>query len=352
MLRDTNMTSRSTRFRPLAAAAAAAAACALLAPATALAQDPPDGPSSPPPLPEPAEAQPAPSPTCRLGDHEGFDEADARTAGRLVCAEIVHAGAAAGTHYRVALGKLGSVTILSVAREGETPGSTADSREMRLQNIEEVMVAAPRIAEAIVKGLPLSETEKVDNLVSSEARQPKSKPGKTHFALGLVGMLPPLDQGLSPAAGLNLDVHYETGSQQFEVGGSMRIGGGNGGPNNPAICNFFFIFGLGGRWYSSDTDVSPYLGGGLSWSYLNLSLPGQSAYQGDGNGLGAYVDAGVQILRTHHAHLAFGARLDLPFYSLKDQNYYYPGISTQGAPPAPPSSIYYAPLSLEIRLTF
>jgi hypothetical protein len=328
--------------------AAAAAACALLAPATALAQEPQD---NPPPLPEPVEAQPAPSATCRLGDHEGFDEADARTAARLVCADIAHAGAAPGTHYRVALGKLGSATILSVAREGETPGSTADSREMRLQNIEEVMVAAPRIAEAIVKGLPLSETEKVDNLVSSETRQPKSKPGKTHFALGLVGLLPPLDQGLSPAAGLDLDVHYETGSQQFEVGGSMRFGGGSGGANNPAICNGFFTFSLGGRWYSSDTDVSPYLGGGISWSYLSLSLPGQSGFQGNGNGLGAYVDAGVQILRTHHAHLAFGARLDLPFFSVKDDSYYY-GYSAAGSPPPPPSSIYYAPLSLEIRLTF
>jgi hypothetical protein len=329
--------------------AAAAAACALFAPATALAQEPPD---NPPPL-EQLPAPSAPSPACRLGDHEGFDEADARTAARLVCAEIAHAGAPAGTHYRVALGKLGSTTILSVAREGDTPGSTADSREMRLQKIEEVMVAAPRIAEAIVKGLPITETEKVDNLVGQETRQPLSKPGKTHFALGLVGVLPPLDQGLTPSPGLVLDVHYETGSQQFEVGGSMRFGGGNGGADNPAICNGFFVFSLGGRWYSADTDVSPYLGGGLSWSFLNLSLPGQTGFQGQGSGLGAYVDAGVEILRTHHAHLAFGARLDLPFFSVKDQGYSTGFSSTPGytAPP-PPSSIYYAPLSLEIRLTF
>jgi hypothetical protein len=340
----------STTPRVTKRLAAAVAACTLLAPATALAQEPLEPlPASGEPAPPPA---PAPSSTCRLGDHEGFDEADARTAARLVCSEIAHAGAPAGTHYRVALGKLGSTTILSVAREGETPGSTADSREMRLQNIEEVMVAAPRIAESIVKGLSLTETEKVDNLVGGETRQPKSKPGKTHFALGLVGVLPPLDQGLTPAAGLDLDVHYETGSQQFEVGGSMRFGGGNGGSNSPAICNGFFIFSLGGRWYTADTDVSPYLGGGLSWSYLNLSLPGQGNY--DSTGLGTYVDAGVQILRTHHAHLAFGARLDLPFFSVRSQGYYYSGYSSPGVsqPPPPPSSIYYAPLSLEIRLTF
>jgi hypothetical protein len=345
MLRNTTMAPRTTP-RVTKRLAAAAAACALLAPATALAQEPLEA------LPASEPAPAAASPTCRLGDHEGLDEADARTAARLVCAEIAHAGAPAGTHYRVTLGKLGSATILSVAREGEIPGSTADSREMRLQNIEEVMVAAPRIAEAIVKGLPLSETEKVDNLVGGETRQPKSKPGKTHFALGLVGLLPPLDRGLSPAAGLNLDVHYETGSQQFEVGGSMRFGGGSGGENNPPICNGFFFFSMGGRWYSADTDTSPYLGGGLSWSYLNLWIPGQGNY--DSNGLGAFVDAGVQILRTHHAHLAFGARLDLPFYSVREKGYYGYYYSSAGVPQTPPapSSIYYAPLSLEIRLTF
>ncbi len=323
-----------------------------LTPTFAFADDAPDTPVAP------STASSSAASTCRLGDYEGFDDADAHTTERVVCAEIARAGASAGAHYRVSLGKLGSATILSVAREGDTPGSTADSREMRLQNIEEVMVAAPRIAESIAKGTPLLETEKVDNLVGQDTRQPKSKPGKTHFALGLVGLLPPIDQGLTPAPGLVLDVHYETGSQNLELGGSMRFGGGNGsGP--AAVSNGFFAFSLGGRWYTTDTDVSPYVGGGLTWSVLDLHMP-DAGVDASNNGLGAYADAGVQILRTHHAHLALGLRLDLPFFALNNSEY----VVETGASPAPGGAgtpqptaavqhtYYYAPLSMELRLTF
>ncbi len=313
---------------------------AMAVPATALAQEPQEAPVAP------AAPSQAAGSTCRLGDHEGFEEADARTAAQLVCAEIARAGASPGAHFRVSLGKLGSVTILSVAREGDTPGSTADSREIRLQGIEEAMVAAPRIAESIVKGTPLSETEKVDNLVSQETRQPKVKPGKTHFALGLVGLLPPLDQGLTPAPGVDLDIHYETGSQQFEVGGDMRFGGAGGG-GHQAVADGYFAFSVGGRWFTADTDMSPYIGSGLSWSFLSLSLPGVAGLEAKNSGLGAYVDAGVQILRTHNAHLALGVRLDLPFFSLNNQNGSY--SSSPGA--VAPSTYYYAPLSVELRIT-
>src|SRR5262249_19805538 len=122
-------------------------------------------------------------PACRLGEHAGIDEPSAQTATQVVCDAIQHAGASPGERYRVTLGRLGSIVVLGVEQEGGTVGSTVDSRHMRLQGIEEVTVAAPRIAESLVRGTPLPETEKVDNLVGEETRQPKSKPGKTHFAL-------------------------------------------------------------------------------------------------------------------------------------------------------------------------
>jgi hypothetical protein len=224
---------------------------------------------------------------------------------------------------------------------------------MRLQGIEEVTVAAPRIAESMVHGTPLPETEKVDNLVGDETRQPKSRPGKTHFALGLVGITPPLDRGLTPSPGIDLDVHYETGNQRLELGGSMRFGGADGSSTD--VLSGFFIFSLGTRFYTTDTDVSPYVGGGLTFSYLNLALP-SAGYSGDGDGLGAYLNAGVEVLRTHHAHLAIGARLDVPFFALKNKEYsgtYCYG--TNCSPPqasTAPNSVYYAPISIETRLTF
>jgi len=325
-------------------------AAAVLTSAAALAQEPEE-------LPPPAAEPPPPAvtvsiPPCRLAEHAGFEEADARTAAMLVCASIAHAGASPNARYRVSLGKLGTIIILSVAEEGTTIGSTVDSREMRLQGIEEVDVAAPRIAASIVHGVPLVETEKVDNLVGGDTRMPKSRPGTVHFALGLVGMAPPLDQGLSPAPGLMLDIHYETPNQRFELGGAFRGGGGSASNQSPSIG--FAIFSVGGRYYTADTDFSPYVGGGLSWGYLNLSVPGQNI-SGDNSGLGAYVDAGVEILRTHHTHLALGARLDVPFFALNtnpSESTYNATTGTYATPTPTQSTYFYAPLSLELRLTF
>jgi len=329
--------------------AAAVVASALLAPATAFAQD--VEPDAPPPEAPPSGVTLS-IPPCRLAEHAGFEEADARTAGQLVCLAIGRAGASQAVRYRVSLGKLGNTIILVVAQEGPSIGSTVDSREMRLQGIEEVEIAAPRIAESIVHGTPLAETQKVDNLVGGETRQPKTAPGKVHFALGLIGMMPPLDQGAAPAPGFNLDLHYETGSGRLELGGSFRAGGGAASNTAPSMS--FAIFSLGGRYYTSDTDFSPYVGGGLSWGYLNLKVDGQTE-SGDNSGLGAYVDAGIEVMRTHHTHLAFGARLDLPFYALNMTSYQesVPNNYSYGTTVSPTSpTYYYAPLSIEARLTF
>jgi hypothetical protein len=344
-----------------ALASVAALASFLLAPASAFAQEPEERPAPPmAPLPPPVEVVPpgvtVVMPPCRLAEHAGYEEPDSRTAAQLVCASIARAGASPADHYRISLGKLGSAVILSVAREGSTVGSTVDSREMRLTSIEEVEVAAPRIADAIVHGVPLVETEKVDNLVGPETRQPKSKAGKVHFALGLLGMAPPLNVGVSPSPGMILDTHYETGSQRLELTGSFRFAAGSGDNTNPQASAV--LFSIGTRYFTSDTDFSPYVGGGLSWGYYELKLPASDSIgytDAQSSGLGAYVDAGFEILRTHHAHLALGARVDVPFFALRNQG---SGIGSYDASGnyvyTPPSSsgFYYVPVSLEMRLTF
>jgi hypothetical protein len=223
---------------------------------------------------------------------------------------------------------------------------------MRLSGIEEVEVAAPRVADSIVRGVPLDETAKVDNIVGNEARQPKSRSGKAHFGLGLLGMSPPVDQSVAPSPGMILDLHYETGNQRIELGGSFRFGVGPGGYTQPSASSA--IFSMGARYFLSDADVSPYFGGGLSWEYLSLSVPDQGL-NANSSGLGAYVDAGFEVLRTHHTHLAVGARLDLPFFALNDQTSYYTPAGSYcngGCNASAPSNYYYAPLSLEMRLTF
>lgn len=333
--------------------AAAATLALLLAPTVALAQEPMPplpAPEDAPPPPPPAPAQPPAPVSCVLGGHAGIDDADAQTTGRLVCDEIARTSPPPGSRYRVDIGKLGSTIILSVAREGDRPGTTADSRELRLQSIEEVSVAAPRLAGAIVHGEPITETVTTENVVGEETRVPKTRPGSIHFALGLTGLLPPLDQGVAPAAGVMMDWHYE--ARRLEMGVGLRGGGGSGGGNEPSMG--YFMIDVGGRYYFSDADFSPYVGGGLEWMYLNLSVPNEN-FSGSNGGLGGFADAGVEVLRTHHAHLAIGMRLDMPFFSIQNGNG-NPSTGTYAAngpvTTTFTSSTYYAPVSLEMRLTF
>ena len=334
-----------------------------LAPSLAHAQEPEDpetktdAPATPAPaattaatpVVAPADARPM----CRLGEHDGIDEASASTATQIVCDAIQHAGSSPSEHFRVSLGTLGNIVVLTVTEEGATPGSTVDSRTLRLQHVEEIPVAAPRIAEALVRGTPVEETQKVDNLVGEETRVPRSKGGHTKFAMGLMGVMPPLDKGLTPSPGIMLDLHYETANGRLELGGDMRFGGGSNNDDTIAAVNGFFEFSLGGRYYTTDTDFSPYIGGGFAWSYFNLTIPG--TFSNDHSGLGAYVDTGFEVLRTHSTHLAVGARLDLPFYSFRDPQYLqsacaYGSTCTGGGGAV--TSFYYAPVSLEMRLTF
>lgn len=314
--------------------AAAFAASSLLGSSAALADDL-DPATAPPPPPAPIATS-----RCTLGAHAGIPDADAMTAAQVVCDEIFKLGAPANAHYRVGLGKLGNVIILSVTVES-SPGVTQDHKQMQLSSIEEVSVAAPRLAQAAVHGTPLQQTQTVDNIVGDEARKPRKKSGSTHFALGLIGVLPPLSAGGSPAPGIDLDFSYE--ASNFSLNAGLR--GASGGQDQAHVG--YFALTIGGRYFLTDTDIAPFIGGGMAWTTLTART---SSFNGDNNGLGAYGEIGVQALRTHRTHLTLGLRADLPFYSLKEgssvYNYATQSYSTSNA------SLYYVPLTISLGITF
>jgi hypothetical protein len=295
----------------------------------------------------PALAQ-TPEGACQLAESGGVARGDAETATRLICSEIVQAGAPPDAHYHVAFGTLGSLVIVSVDREDGGPQTAADSRSMTLHGIEEVRVAGPRLAAAIVHGSPIVETETVDNLVDDETRLPLARPVRLRVGMGLAGALAPYE-GMTVAPGLLLDLHYEI--SQFEIGGSLRFStpstwASQASSVTASPTSGFVSASLGGRYFTSNKDFSPYLGGGLAYSYYRLALP--SGFDGNASGLGVYVDAGIEIFRTHHSRLAIGARFDLPLFALNDQPNFWPEPGT----PKPPSSLYFAPVSVEARFTF
>ncbi len=327
------------------------ALAAVLASPSALAQATPAGPATPAALPDgpaPATAAPDDASGCRLAENEGVAPGDAQTATRLLCSEILQAGAPSGARYRVSFGTLGTLLIVTVDREGDGPRSVADSRSMTLHGIEEIRIAAPRIAESIVHGSPLAETQTVDNVVSEEARVPLSRPAKLHAAMGLAGAFTPFN-GLAVAPALVLDMHYE--ANQMEIAGSIRMSApstlaSQASSETPSTTGGFASASVGTRYFTGNKDVSPYLGGGLAYAYYRVALP--NGFDGNASGLDVYVDAGVEILRTHRSRLALGARFDLPFFALNDQ----PNLWPQPGAEKPQRTLYFAPLSVEARFTF
>ena len=311
---------------------------------------PTDGTSSPPPLPRPAPS----GPPCRLAEHSGVDDTDAGTVAQLVCSALSRAGAQPDARYRVGIGKLGSVYILSVALEGDTFGSTADTREMRLGLIEEVPAAAPRIATAIVHGTVIEDIEAPSPTAAPavpKAAAPSSA-AKVHFALGMIGTFPPLDRSGTPAAGADLELHADWSTAEIVT--DVRFGGDS---SDRSVGITFVEFSMGGRFFTSQADLSPFIGGGFAWSYLAMTDHVHNDFDGSHTGLGSYGEIGLEIGRTHHTHLAFGARLDLPFYSMLNDTGAIavptgPNFVPSSQPPLVIGTLYYAPLSLEIRVTF
>lgn len=264
---------------------------------------------------------------CLAGDHSGVANAQARTAFGIVCDALRRAGAPVGgmvegpveatTAYRIDLQRLDRVVILRVTHENPI-GTPRDSRSLNLSNLDEVLVGADRVAEALVSGKAIEETATVDSLVGNETRKYKKKSGETFWGLGLFGLAVPA-VGVYAGAGIELPVFYETPS--LAVGGSVRFSV-TGGPDDYETRATYGAVSLGARGFLGEGDIAPYLGGGIAFGWLDLGEgSGMDAFHGSGEGFAAFAEAGVEMLRLHRSRFLIGARVDVPFFSAKQTVY-------------------------------
>jgi len=260
--------------------------------------------------------------TCVVGEHAGIDDADARTTADLLCGEL-EAQKAAGGVYEIHFGKLGSRVLLGIDER-----ATKASRRVLIQSFEEVPIAARRLVSALVTHKSLEETQNVDNVVASESRKPEAKKIATSVELGLVGATA---AGVDPStsAGFALGLMFRSARTSF--GGHLRIGGAGSGSNTLV----FDSFDVGARYHSSDADTALFVGGGVALSYLKVSrdlvpAPPSGSY-GDyygsgrsvldispsGSGFGAFVEGGIETMRSSRAGAVLSLRADAPFFLLK-----------------------------------
>lgn len=262
----------------------------------------------------------------------GIEESDAFTTAALICEALRQRGAhvnpepvvdvpaGATSAYHVSIRSLGELRLLEVSFESPI-GTRLDTRTVQLQHIEEVPVAAPRIAESLVSGKPLATTAKTSTLVGEETRAYAKKPGELLVGIGVLGFAIP---GTDVAAGYGVfgQLMYET--ESYGVGVELRGGGSNEGDAS------LVGVGVGGRYFLFDGDITPYIGGGLGvlWiSYQDASDAPDDYYYPEhvGSGLAANVDLGVEFLRLHSARFDVHLRMDVPIFeaSIDDQDKSY-----------------------------
>lgn len=285
-------------------------------------------PVAQPPAPPAIPVQTAPG-SCSLGSHGGVADSDAITMSQVVCAEVNRIAGSSRASYVVEFQRLGNVGILGLA-EVDANGRVVDRRTLRLSNIEEVFPAAPRLADALIGKKSMEQTQQVDNIVGEEARVQRKKYGKTHFGLGVLGTAFP-GGSAAVAPGLDLALYHETA--RAAIGGDLRMGtkdnreydstGGDKGSSGS-----FVALSVGGRYFTSLDDFTPFVGGGLSWSTIDV---GKDHFKGDNSGFSAYAEVGVEVFRTHKSHLNLGLRATLPFYSARSEDRSYPVFDDDGS---------------------
>jgi hypothetical protein len=229
---------------------------------------------------------------------------------------------------------------------------------VQIDGIEEVPVAAERIAQALVQGLAFPATQRVDNLLTGETRPAPTKKGSIKFTAG-VADVESLGHG-ARAAGFSLGLLYA--APRFALPAELGVAWNDGYGSKQVDV---FSLSVGGRFYFSKRDVSPFAGGGLGILRVSASEggypePGRAPtgyFSAERFGVAPYVEAGVEMLRLHRGRVALRIRADFPTGALESQPFeVYSWDDRAGRPGAsyvyPAQSRYVVPLSIGVTVAF
>lgn len=291
---------------------------------------------------------------CGLKESQGVSEADARTAAGLIC-EHLRAASSGRVLFEISLAALGKTLFVTVTRQ-EPPASET----VRIDTIEEIPVAAERLAEALVHGQPFVSTQRVDNLLEGETRPALSKKGSLKFLVGVADVESP-GHG-ARAAGFTVGILYA--APRFALPAEMRFAWDDATYPEPGLS--LFSISVGGRAYLSKRDVSPFVGGGLGILRLHAhegEYPGYAGtetdyFDAERFGVAPYLEAGVEMLRLHRGRVALHVRTDLPTGSLKSMEIpvYSYGDSWDREPVVetvyPAQTRYVLPVSIGVTVAF
>lgn len=265
-----------------------------------------------------------------IEENAGIDDVDAQSAAMLIAAEFrklgflinhpVFEAPKQGNVYRINFRRLGGKILVHLSQENPL-GTVIVEKQLWIDNIEEIIQAAPRLVDALVNNKPIDSTVDMETVTGHEASELKKMTGESLWNIGIFGAsLPGTDVVAEP--GWEFGWSYET--PKYAVGTEFRFSSGN----NEDHDFMFTSWSIGGRYFFKNKNISPYLGGGFSifrGEYHDFT--GRNSYdyydyyyEDNDSGLGAYVVGGISMLRLTKSRLKLELRVDRPFFSLPEQD--------------------------------
>jgi hypothetical protein len=263
----------------------------------------------------PAAAAPSLVSACVIGPHAGIPDADAETAAGMVCEEVRAQGQpigppvpeASGARYVVHLQKLGESVVVRLTRINAAE-QIVSGRTLSLRTIEEVPVAAPRLARAVVRNEALVETRQMDNLVGHEARVHPKMDGETLVGVGvLTGVVTGSDTS-GALVGADLSAGYEL--SDWGINANMRFGmattsDSESDPYSSTDEAGMFALSVGGRYFLHPSAGTLFAGAGLGFDVLEVG-------EFEGVQPAVYAELGYELFRLTESRLAVTLRADVP----------------------------------------
>lgn len=257
----------------------------------------------------------ASEPSCSMTRAIGLSEADSQAVEDVVC-QVARERAPDAKHY-VRLSAIGGRYVLTVLQERN---GVVSEKQAVLSGIDEVVVASPRLLEALNEQKRLEDTQTVTNITAQEARVAKKKASEIHGGLGVIGV-----GAFTGEAQGGAQFAITAGSPTLSFVADLRIAG-----DVASDTAKMFSLGIielseertmgyasassGARHHFTESDFSPFVGGGIAFASLSTVENGIAQKN---SGMAGYAEVGLEMLRTSTMGGAIGIRFDAPAFELK-----------------------------------
>lgn len=160
------------------------------------------------------------------------------------------------------LGDDGGLPILLKVQRRSDVGVVLAQVELRIETMDDAPVVCDRIAEALVKQVPLETTMNRHNVVLAENRtRPRLGTEKVLGVKLLFGMPVARAANLNALGAIMFDGRFEKASYFFELGAGFLVPGPSGSPTSEGYGGI--VIELGASKYLNSHDTAVYVGGGI-----------------------------------------------------------------------------------------